>query len=539
MSGTRPRKSLLSRLARPFAALGRLVGRADEADADAPSPADDKTRHNVVEDSFTLALDDMLSEDAGRFQAKLQVISLVEFREAVGEKWSRLSEKVLLIAEGVINLHLGAGNVYGRQGRDCFVLLFRTVPHAEGRRRAVQIAQELGTRLVGAQFVGHDAPLALAAEIDLASALGLDGRLDLGAIDDAVGEMRAIIAPAAKPRTAYRPHLTQPQVNADEPIRHSPLPEPLPEQQDLRAHLRPSRLSAKDFAPRRSMLPSKPAEKAEATPRRVADPTWTAVEMAGDAKASPATLAETPPMPGDAALSLAWRPTWMAEGEVIGAYQAQIQRLDAPDHAPYLGCRAYPPGGGESAPTLDRFAIGNATREMRSSPAAAIVPLHWGSVTSPHRLGLMAPFADLSEEIRASRLFIELFGIPDGAPDAQLASVVQALRPLCRTVMLRTRLSHPRAPRAADCGFGLIGIDLAELPEAERTDDDPLLQALTALVRDAGTAGLGAYAWGIRRRKVVVGTVQGGFAMINGPGLMKDLARPAKVLPAPKSRLAG
>jgi hypothetical protein len=533
-----PKSGLLSQLARPFTALGRLLGKEAESGSSRKVSKGGGFGDDVVEDTFTLALQDMLTEDEGRFQAKLQVISLVEFREAVGPKWERLSEKVLMIAEGVINLHLGAGNVYGRQGQDFFILLFRTVPHAEGRRRAVQIAQELGTRLVGAQFVGHETPLALAAEMDLASALFSDGSLDLDAIEEAIVDMRAIIAPAGKPRTGYRPHLTQ-AVDADEPIRHSSLPAPLPEQQDLRAHLRPSKLSAKDFAPRRSLMPSNPAEKGDATPQQVAAPTWTAVEMGGGARPVEALPAETPPMPGDAALTLLWRPTWVAEGEAISAYKAQIQRQDAPGLVAFEGCRAYPPGGGDSALVLDRFVIGAAVRDMRGTQAVAIVPLHWASVTSPQRLGLMAPFAELSEEIRGQRLIIELFGVPDSAVDGQLASVVQVLRPLCREVVLRTRLGLPRAARAKECGFGGIGIDLAELSERERTDDDPLLLALSGLGRDAASAGLRSHAWGIRRRTVVVGTVQGGFAMINGPGLMKDLAKPAKVLPAPKSRLVG
>lgn len=42
--------------------------------------------------------------------------------------------------------------------------------------------------------------------------------------------------------------------------------------------------------------------------------------------------------------------------------------------------------------------------------------------------------------------------------------------------------------------------------------------------------------WGVRRRKVIVGAVQMGFGMVNGPALMKDIPKPAKRLPAPKSR---
>ena len=248
-------------------------------------------------------------------------------------------------------------------------------------------------------------------------------------------------------------------------------------------------------------------------------------------------------MPGDAILSLAWRPTWMASGEVIGGYKARINRVDVPGEAPREGCRAYPHDG-ESAPTLDRFVIGAGVREMRSPETAPsrsiiIMPLHWASASSPQRLSLLAPLGDLPEEARANRLIIDLFGVPDGVSDSQLAATIQALKPLCKEVMLRVRLAHPRAPRAAECGITTIGIDLAELPPDERTDDDSLLDALARLHQNAVSVRLGVYAWGIRRRAVVVGTVQGGFAMINGSGLMKDLARPAKILPAPRSRLAG
>ena len=540
MSAKRPRSGLLSRLARPFSALGRLVGGSEET-PDIALPRDAAT-DSIVEDSFSLALETMLIEDEGQFQTKLQVISLVEFREAVGDKWYRLSEKVMMIAEGVINMHIGAGNVYGRRGQDFFVLLFRNTAQAEGRRRAVQIAQELGTRLVGAQFIGAERPLALATEISLADAMGADGQLDLDAIQDAVGEMRAIIAPSPQDR-GYRPHLTKLSSDEDLPILHSTLPPPLPEQGDLRAHLRPSKLTTKDFVPRRSMLPSHGAAKTENAPQQVAPPTWKAVSMAGPlAGMEPGGFA--PPMPGDARLSLSWRPCWMKVGEVIGGYEARVNRVDAPGATAYEGCRAYPGDGGETALTLDRFTIGATIREMRSaetatSRSAIILPLHWASASSPHRLSLLAPLGDLSEEVRSNRLIIDLFGVPDHAPDSQMAATIQALRPLCRDVMLRVRLATPRGPRAADCGATLIGIDLAELPAAERTDDDGLLDMLAALHQSADSAMLGVYAWGIRRRAVVAGAVHGGFAMINGPGLMKDLPRPAKVLPAPKSRLAG
>jgi hypothetical protein len=63
-----------------------------------------------------------------------------------------------------------------------------------------------------------------------------------------------------------------------------------------------------------------------------------------------------------------------------------------------------------------------------------------------------------------------------------------------------------------------------------------LLNKGKALLDLARKSGLGVYLWGVRRRALVVGAVQDGFAMVNGPALMKDLAKPAKTLPAPKAR---
>jgi len=501
--GKRSKGGLMTALARPLAAIGRLMGGQPAAAEEQIALPAEAGSSGLVDESFTMALEGLLAEDDGQYQTKLHLISLVEFHEAVGDKWSRIAEKVMLIAEGVINLHLGAGNVFGRKGSDLFVLVFRNTPAAEARRRAVRIAQELGTRLVGSQFTGHDRPLALAAEIFLSDALDGDGELNLEALAAAITETRAVIA----------------------------------EQTPLRGPIAP----ADDAAPRRDREPQWAAMEAAA--RNKSDPNWqsTAVERA-PADITPG-LDATPPLPGDAALSLVWRPTWMEEGEVIGAYRAQLLRVDQPGQPAYEGSRAYPTADGEAIPRLDRFVAGAAVRGIKAaaaegSAARIVVPLHWGSLGTTARMPVLGPFADIPEEIRAQSLIIDLFGLPANLAPVSLSEAVTAIRPLCREVMVRVPLSNPALNRAALAGVSMVGIDLAELPNADKTDDEHLLAALERLRREAKAAGLAVCVWGVRRRRVVVGTVLGGFAMMNGPGLMKDLPRPAKVLPAPRSRFA-
>ncbi|MBC7906078.1 MAG: hypothetical protein H7Y60_04935 [Rhodospirillaceae bacterium] len=554
MSEKGQRSGLLSRLAAPIAnAARRVVGRGKELDTEdeikrlmemalsgaAPTPA------QLTDDAFQMATKQMLSQDDGAFQVKLHVISLVEFREAVGDKWSRVADKVMMIAEGVINLHMGAGNIFGRQGTDFFVLLFRTVDNDEARRRALIIAQELGTRLVGDQFIGDERPLALAAEISLEDGLNEDGSLNLGAVDKAVGEIRSMIASQTKgeapaPRAWMRSAAAAADDNA--PRRHlqpaAPPPRP-------KADKRPPIALPPEAAPKpppRDPL-WKPLDSVEKAP--VKDPTWVILD-AGEKPLPPEFHAEElgpEPLPADARLALLWRPTWVAAGEAIGAYKARIQRFDTEGATALEGFKAYARNDEAGTNSIDRFCIANAIRDFRASEATGngstiVIPMHWATLTAENRMEFLAPFADLTPQSRSSRVIIELFGVPADVKPIILGTVIQGAKTLCRDVALRCRLSLPQAAMAADCGAAMIGLDLSGLALTERTDDDSLLDALKTFLATAGKARMGAYLWGVRRRKVLMGAVQGGFAMVNGSALMKDIPKPAKVLPAPKARFA-
>lgn len=554
MNAKRTAKSLLNRLTRPLAAIGRRLTTREENEANQDAASSEPFDDRLVDDSFTLTLDEMLAEDAGRFQVKLQIISLVQFREAVGEKWTRLSEKVMLIAEGVIAQHLGAGNVCGRQGQDFFVLLFRSVPHAEGRRRAILIAQELGTRLLGNQFIAGDQPLALAAELDLADAIGPDGRLKPAALADAIAATRAQIARDTPAGAGREPILVTDSRGGS---RRSLLPGQEGGSDDWSDRAtetawagRTDHRDIDPIDPRWEKLsngqprpPTEPDWKPLETEqkRSRSEPDWKPLETA---RRVPEQRPDSPPpLPADAVLSLSWRPTWMGSNETLGAYLARVARVDQPGQKPREGSRAYPFDGGDSALRLDRAVVAGAVRELcavdaPTPRAALILPLHWASVSSARRLSLLAPLADLSDGQRGGRVVFELFGLPDDLATHDLGATISALRPLCREVMLRVSLDQPRAARAADCGASAIGTDLDDLSAASSADDDDLLDALAGLHQKADAARLGVYVWGLRRRAIVTGTVIGGYSLVNGPALMKDLPRPARVLPAPRNRFA-
>lgn len=533
-----------------FSRLAGLLVKGGPAGAPQPAkppPKPAEATPEEAEDSFHITIQQIMQEEQGRFDTKLHIISLVEFREAIGDKWGKVADKVMLIAEGVIQLHLGAGNVCGRQGQDFFILIFRTCDGLEARERALTIAKELGTRLVGDKVLGADRPLALAAEVSLTDAANADGSLNLWMVQQAIDEIRAIVASdsaEAIEEPALRSWMkTRLDQEPEQGLRRHMMPsDPLPAQAPLpvRASMLPSKAPPPPApAPRQQSKPPPVAVSAMIDPSAMESPRWQEINV-NALPSMDGILDAGLPLPPDVRLSQLWRPTWVADGEAIGAYRAHIQRRDALEAAPLEGAQAYT-GGTETAHSLDRFSIGQAMRAFsaaeRAGLASAIVlPIHWTTLYSTQRMALLAPLADVTQDARATRLTVELFGFPTSIDADDLSSAMRVLRPLCRNVAVRTRLSHPHAALAAHSGAALLTLDLSELADHERLDDDRLLHRLYEYLGQAQAAGLGACLWGARRRKVVAGAVLGGFAMVNGPALMKDLAKPAKVVPAPKAR---
>jgi hypothetical protein len=469
-------KRLLSRI------LGRLTSRAAPVRRAVARSSRGGVSGGLA--AFSRTVQDMLTADPG-LGTRLHIISVADFREAVGAKWSRLADKVALIADTLIRRHIGAGNVYSREGDDTYLLLFPALPRDEARRRVTVIASEISHHLLGDGVVGGERPLALIANVALAEVADGAGGVDAAAVRRAVCDAEAFVphlAAAAGPAEArWEPIEVVRSAGHDEPAWQSIQP----------VH-------------------------------------GTGREGGGDVG----------PMPPGALLSLVWRPTWVAEGESISAYTARVMRIDGAGFEPLEGGRAYPEGDAGTALALDRFVVGTAVRHMRvgNNKASVIIPLSWNSLISEDRMAVIAPFADLAAETRAARVRVEVFHIPDEVSAAEMETVVAAVRSLGCEALLRIRMSSSHGFDAAAAGAAMVGIDLSELAPAERMGDEALLRALESLRGDVGMAGKSCYLWSARRRHVVGRAVRNGFAMVNGPGLMKDVGRPAVVMAAPKDR---
>ncbi|MBF0167236.1 MAG: hypothetical protein HQL45_06350 [Alphaproteobacteria bacterium] len=150
-----------------------------------------------------LALDDLHKKHP---RARLQVISLKDYRIAIGEAWESRANTILMLSESTIRRHLAAGETCFKQGEDVFLLMMPTADEKEGTRRATEAAVQLGQKLVGEKFttgkVEGVVPQVRMANIALADLVNADGRVDLGAVLALAEQAVAVakLAPKAEPR---------------------------------------------------------------------------------------------------------------------------------------------------------------------------------------------------------------------------------------------------------------------------------------------------------------------------------------------------
>ncbi len=411
----------------------------------------------------------------------------------MGEKWERLSPKVVLIANAVITRHLGDAGSFRLHGEDCFVIVFRGLTAEQERARAIAAANDLGQRLLGAQFASAEQPLALAAEVTVADATGADGRLDPDVVARAVSRVRSLIPPEARLANL---HATEQDS----------------EESGLRRHLLPSEGTVVDVpVSRRATVPTVMVLTTDFPP----------IEAAKIGR-----------------MGLLYRPSWVAAQRAVAATVCLVQRQAEAESPILSGSGVYDPALPGLGLTIDRAVAQAAALQLEKgceSPLL-IVPMALNSLIAVRRMHVTGPLSELPDRIRTGRLVIEIVGVPDGATPGQLAEGVTGARKLSREVAVRGRLARSFAGAARDAGASLVGVDLSELTPDERMGDAALLAALVSLRNQARAAHLSTYVWGIRRRPLLAELVHGGFDLLNGAALMKDQAKPTAPLPAPHSR---
>ena len=232
----------------------------------------------------------------------------------------------------------------------------------------------------------------------------------------------------------------------------------------------------------------------------------------------------------ESSLTLVWTPTWVATKRAVGAFHAKVIRVDKEGAPPLEGAYAYADAAPIESLTMDRFVATQAAYELKDlfygrHKAGLTVPFHWMSLAPRWRDCIRIPFESCPPQALRKHLKIEIFGLSTAVPPHVVSRLFQPLEKLGCPLMVRLPLSAAGMVKALK-GVRAIGIDLAQLPPEEKTGDAQLLERLERFRDVAHKSGMACYVWGIRRRPLIAQVIKAGFSLVNGPGVMCDLAHP-------------
>jgi len=504
--------------------------------------------------------DEMMRFKQGGEGPRLHVFSLSDFRRAAGPKWDRLQGLVEVAFDTIIRRHVDINtDVFTRLDAEIACLALPNADRSDARTRVASIAHDLGAHLFGDSLVDGRRPQVLAANLSLDDALTAEGSMDRQAIEKALAQSAAAVAAEAVKGKAPPAKTNAGSVFAISGNQTRPIDEPdwfIPDQGALHGADAPRKVLRQanhlDGADakretltggmrRQSDGPT--AKKAQTVAAPPTPASWfdDAVKnlRGADAERQVLRIENAPPggsasgFSAESSLTMVWTPTWVTGRNEVAAFHARILRSDKLRGPTLEGVHAYDGLLPIEVLTLDRFCATQAAHELKNmhytrQRMGLTVPVHWMSLSPKSRDYIRMPFEECPPDARRRLLKMEIFGVTPAVPAAILSRMFAPLEGLGCDVLVRLPLAFPELISAVPAARA-VGVDLAELSGKERVGDAELFERLRAFRDTARQARKACYVWGVRRRPMIVQLVKAGFSLVNGPGIMCDLAHP--VLP--------
>lgn len=503
--------------------------------------------------------DEMMRFKQGGEGPRLHVFSLSDFRLAAGPKWERLQGLVEVAFDTIIRRHVDIHkDVFTRLDAEIACLALPDATRSDARDRVANIAQDLGAHLFGDSLVDGRRPQVLAANLSLDEALTAEGGMDRQAIEKALAQSAAAVAaeavkgkaPPAKARAGSIFAISGNQTaRIEEPDWFIPDQEPLRGADAPRKVLRLAHHLAGADAKGQILSVDSHHGSADQSSRAAGEgaaaqaSSWfeDAVQHLRGADAERRVMCiENAPQGGapsgfsaESSLTMVWTPTWVTGRNEVAAFHARILRSDKIRGPTLEGVHAYDGLLPIEVLTLDRFCATQAAHELKMMSytrqrLGLTVPVHWMSLSPKSRDFIRMPFEACPADARRRLLKMEIFGVSPSLPPAILSRMFAPLEGLGCDVLVRLPLAAPQMIDAIPAAKA-VGVDLAELSNQERVGDAELFERLDVFRKTARQTRKACYVWGVRRRPLIVQLVKAGFSLVNGPGIMCDLAHP--VLP--------
>lgn len=481
------------------------------------------------DESVTLTIDALLHMEEGK-RTDLHIFSLEGFRAAIGpELWERYADNITLIADSSIARAIGKGNAYFQQGEDTWLMLMPTLPQEKAVERAEKITTDIGTKLVGAQFTEVEPPLPAAARISLADALNLDGSLNISAIRKAVATAQAAQdqnAPALSEQNTGKQSDANPARSGTAQGRtfHTGSSGSTSGTQEKpkgrRFATTTSRGVGADSARaadiRHSLKPGSAAANGDA-----ADP-----DAAANGEADAPPPSEEPEQAKPDVERILFRPCWSNTTESIDTFIV-YPVTSTREHALRVDTEAQLLGN--AVEVLKRLTpiVQDISKSGLRAKVSLQLPLKL--LAGPARDTVLSAMAQIPDPIRLLHVRIEVMDMPEVPNHSPLRTLHDILSPRCREVAYQLPSPHADGENLAKLPRSLVGIDL-ESPGFQGVAFADAARTLLALRADT------AFLWGIGSRSGVRAAIKAGINEVGGPGLVKNVSRPAQTIPVPRSQ---
>lgn len=110
-------------------------------------------------DSVTERLNRMLWEKRAILSGNIHLVGLGKIRDRVGEEWERIAERAQDIAQKSIQRACSADDVFTRYDELSYLIIFSSLNAEQAQLRCVEIAEDIGRRLLGENFISEAAEI--------------------------------------------------------------------------------------------------------------------------------------------------------------------------------------------------------------------------------------------------------------------------------------------------------------------------------------------------------------------------------------------
>lgn len=424
----------------------RAVAPARRAPVRAPDRPEQ--REEMVRQRLRAVLDHRTEAAAG----SVQLFGLEPLKARLGERWPRLRDRVHQLTERLLERMLAPEDVFFEAGAETFIIIFARLGEEEASLLCARLIVELQQMLLGS---GDTAGIVVHAAVRQVSG-------DIILRPHALKELMTAAPPPPRP-----------------PSRPVPPPPPQPAgggEDDLARSLRAA-LAAASVATAPSPSPSGPLGQGGGhSPEgdsiiRIINP-WADI------------ASRTPP------LEVVYCPVWDVGGQALSLYvaRARQRRLEGQPlfgyaavlHAAGLEAEAREAGAANPSAQVQHALLEFDLKALRESVDTYLelydnrfrfflsLPVHFETLASAPRRRAYCELAGCVPHHLRSFLSYHIVGLPDGTPTGRVGTLVSALQPHGRSVMIQSHLQCRDLDAYAQAGARGIGVQLTGIQPTER-----------------------------------------------------------------------